>query len=520
MNKTIKISVILFMFLSICVISLYIDTPKNSSNVYLETTVIPRTTTYIPIESTPNPTSSTDIPIQTTISSSENTATPTEIPEANTYYVSTTGDDHNPGTLTAPWRTISHGVEKITAGDTLYIRGGMYQEIIEITVDGTASKEIVISGYSGEEVIIDGKGNTLPEHDSGAYLVKILGDYVTFSNMTIQDSGEHGIGVFGSHSKIAYLNIYGNWRRGAGLGGDYEVAEYLDVHDNSMVNYQGSTGQDPTALTAGRSPNYAIIRHCKVYRNWGIGLSTYESTHTIMEDNISYDNYSNNIYISDTTDVLFQRNLIYSTGFMDTYGGHPQTGIAVWDEIYQPASARITIINNIVYGTKYCLRWLSGPLKDGSGMDHIFIANNTFANSTEGSCIYFKDSPINTGTVFMNNIVIQENSLPLIYVSTNSNILFSNNLWSKAPLRAAQSPGDLIGNPMLAMIDTFVDPLWFQLLPNSPAIDHALILPEVTKDYWGIPRGTSPDIGAIEYIGMLSQAPPNGVLPEGVIIIR
>jgi hypothetical protein len=100
-----------------------------------------------------------------------------------------------------------------------------------------------------------------------------------------------------------------------------------------MVNYQGSTGQDPTALTAGRSPNYAIIRHCSVYRNWGIGLSTYESSHTIMEDNISYDNYSNNIYISDATDVLFQRNLVYSTGFMDTYGGTPQTGIAVGREI-------------------------------------------------------------------------------------------------------------------------------------------------------------------------------------------
>ena len=226
-----------------------------------------------------------------------------------------------------------------------------------------------------------------------------------------------------------------------------------------------------------------------------------------MEDNISYDNYSNNIYISDATDVLFQRNLVYSTGFMDTYGGTPQTGIALWDERYNPASARITILNNLVYGTKYCLRWLSGPSGHDSGMNQVLIANNTFINSTQQACISIEDSPIHFNSTFVNNIVMQENDMPVIIVSPRSGLQFANNLWSKTPVRAAKGSGDIIGNPMLAMTNTFADPLWFQLLPGSPAIDHAVGLAEVKDDYWQILRREAPDIGAHEYQGESASTP-------------
>jgi hypothetical protein len=508
MNKALNIYIAVFVCLCLIAISINIDIPTDYTDIPISSTDYPVYSTVTPIDNNHTPIDGTATPIIGSATQIDSTNIPTEIsPETTTYYVSTTGNNDNPGTVTAPWRTISYGVSHIIRGDTLYIRGGTYQEMVHIDVNGTESNPIMISGYPGEAVIIDGKGNTLPEHGSGAYLVRIDGDYVTFNNTTVQDSGEHGVGVFGSHSTIAYLIIRGNWRRGAGLGGDYDTAEYLDVHDNVMVNYQGSTGQDPTALTAGRSPNYAIIRHCSVYRNWGIGLSTYESSHTIMEDNISYDNYSNNVYISDATDVLFQRNLVYSTGFMDTYGGTPQTGIAVWDEIYNPASARITIINNLVYGTKYCLRWLSGPRDEGSGMNQVLIANNTFLNSTQESCIFLEDSPIHFNSTFMNNIVVQENDMPVIIVSTSPGLQFSNNLWSKPPVSAAQGTGDIIGNPMLAMTNTFADPLWFQLLPGSPAIDHAVGLPEVIDDYWQNFRGDFPDMGAHEYQGVLTPTP-------------
>lgn len=476
------------------------DSTPDHPDIPINSTATPTNPTEIPTDHPANPTNPTDVP----------TATPVDL---NTYYVSTIGNNNNPGTFTAPWRTISFGVDHIRAGDMLYIRGGTYQEMVDIVVNGTSSNPIVISGYPEEAVIVDGRGNTRPSHGSGDYLVTIEGDYITFSHMTVQDSGEHGIGVFGSHSTIEYLIVQGNWRKGAGLSGSYEIADHLIVNNNALVNEFGAGGTLPTALTAGRSPDHAIIRHCIVYRNWGIGLSAYESTNSTLEDNISYDNYNNNIYISDSTDVLLQRNLVYSTGFMNSYRGNTQTGIALWDEIYKPASARITIINNLVDGTKNCLKWLSGPLHDHSGMNQVLIANNTFVNSTVEPCIEISDSPSHKDSIFENNIVVQENNLPIITLKANSGLLFSNNLWSKNPVAAAQAPGDIIGDPMLAKTNTFTDPLWFQLLPDSPAIDHAVVLAEVIDDYWQNLRGALPDIGANEYQGVLSPTPTNTALP-------
>ena len=45
---------------------------------------------------------------------------------ATNYYVATTGNDSNPGTITQPWATWQKGFNSISAGDILYIRGGTY----------------------------------------------------------------------------------------------------------------------------------------------------------------------------------------------------------------------------------------------------------------------------------------------------------------------------------------------------------------------------------------------------------
>ena len=186
MNKLLNIYIVFFVCLCLIAISLHIDNQTNHTDIPISNTDYPVDRTDTPIENTDTPIDSTDTPIDGTDTLLDSTDFPTGIPpDRNTYYVSTTGHDNNPGTVTAPWRTISYGVTHINAGDTLYIRGGTYQEMVHIHVDGTESNPIMISGYPGEAVIVDGKENTLPEHGSGAYLVRIEGDYVTFSNSTV-----------------------------------------------------------------------------------------------------------------------------------------------------------------------------------------------------------------------------------------------------------------------------------------------------------------------------------------------
>src|ERR1700685_3030611 len=60
----------------------------------------------------------------------------------DTYYVSTTGSDSNPGTIGAPWRTIQHAASTVGAGATVDVFGGVYNESVNFPASGRASAPI------------------------------------------------------------------------------------------------------------------------------------------------------------------------------------------------------------------------------------------------------------------------------------------------------------------------------------------------------------------------------------------
>ena len=78
---------------------------------------------------------------------------------STTYYVapsSSGGSDSNAGTLAAPFETLHHAINQLSAGDILYIREGTYRETITIDEDGTSGNLITIQNYNNEVVTIDG----------------------------------------------------------------------------------------------------------------------------------------------------------------------------------------------------------------------------------------------------------------------------------------------------------------------------------------------------------------------------
>jgi hypothetical protein len=418
----------------------------------------------------------------------------------NVYYVSTSGNDHNPGTWDLPWRTISQAAREVTAGDIVYIRGGIYREVVNVKAYGTSTRPIKILAYQGEIPVIDGNNYALPE-GSGNALLKLSGNYIYVSGIEVRYSSYLGVLVDGTHNVANKINSHHNLHSGMRIAGNYGVIEYSHVWSNDMQNFNGQhPSGDSTALTASRHPYYAIIRGNVVNENWGIGLSTYEATGTIIEDNISYDNYGPNIYISDVTNVTFQRNFVYATGNMT---GGPQIGIQVADEtLFAPSSSSdIKIINNIVYHTKRNLACWNGS---SAKMVNVLIANNTFVNSTTESNVIFKDDLVFDNVAFMNNIIQQDGTLPLILVANNHpGLVFLNNLWwSKTPPGSVSNPGDIISDPSFIKIGDPYSPEWFKLSSLSLAIGEALTLPEVTIDYFGFERDAPPDIGAHEYIDL------------------
>jgi hypothetical protein len=73
------------------------------------------------------------------------------------YYVATNGSDSNPGTsLNSPFRTIQKCASVAHAGDTCWIRGGVYRETVRPARSGASGAPITFRAYNQEVVIING----------------------------------------------------------------------------------------------------------------------------------------------------------------------------------------------------------------------------------------------------------------------------------------------------------------------------------------------------------------------------
>ena len=92
---------------------------------------------------------------------------------ACTLYVSPSGSDSNPGTLSAPWQTPQKAAGSATAGHTVCFRGGTYPQTVTsgyqqtFNNSGSAGNPIVFTNYPGEVALIQGS-------------TRINGSYLTF----------------------------------------------------------------------------------------------------------------------------------------------------------------------------------------------------------------------------------------------------------------------------------------------------------------------------------------------------
>lgn len=121
---------------------------------------------------------------------------------AATYYVAAddaAADDSNPGSLEAPLKTIAQATMTMTAGDTAYIRQGIYNEQVRTQRSGNASEGyIVFANYPGENPVIDGSGVT-----TGSNGIIVTHSYIKLIGLEIRNWNENAIWT----EKAGYLEI-------------------------------------------------------------------------------------------------------------------------------------------------------------------------------------------------------------------------------------------------------------------------------------------------------------------------
>lgn len=147
----------------------------------------------------------------------------------DSYYVATNGSDSNPGSSSAPFRTVQRAADVATAGDTVFITPGLYAPFTAAN-SGTENAPIVfrrngggapvwIDGQCASDSAIQIEGDYVTMQDigarraSGATVRLDAADHVTLQRMLIQDwncaNGEDqymaGVASWGGGSNLTLL---------------------------------------------------------------------------------------------------------------------------------------------------------------------------------------------------------------------------------------------------------------------------------------------------------------------------
>ncbi|OGZ27290.1 MAG: hypothetical protein A2365_01080, partial [Candidatus Nealsonbacteria bacterium RIFOXYB1_FULL_40_15] len=72
------------------------------------------------------------------------------------YYVSPSGNDNNPGTLSQPFKTVQKCADIAMPGETCYLRQGTYRETVTPANSGNSTAPITFKSYPGERATISG----------------------------------------------------------------------------------------------------------------------------------------------------------------------------------------------------------------------------------------------------------------------------------------------------------------------------------------------------------------------------
>src|SRR5689334_16737720 len=358
------------------------------------------------------------------------------------YYVSTAGSDSNPGTQSAPWRTVQHAADTARAGSTVNVRGGIYEELVSINTSGNASDGfITLRSFPGETAVLDathftpsGRQAVLTIHNQS--YIRIEGFEIRNFRTSVHRLSPLGISVMGSGSHIELLrnNVHhieqtfdgrdapGHGDNGFGIavyGTDAKLPITDLIIDGNEVHHL-KTGSSESLVVNGNVTNFRIT-HNVVHDNNNIGIDVIGFERTapdpavdqardgVVSGNLVYNIHSrgnpayqneensDGIYVDGGTRILIEQNIIHDDDF----------GIELASEHKDRATSYVIARNNLIYHCHTAGVSIGGYAPDRGHTDHSKVINNTlYENDTSSTGSgEFQMQWNMSDNVFANNIV-------------------------------------------------------------------------------------------------------------------
>ena len=406
---------------------------------------------------------------------------------ANTYYVAINGNNNNPGTANAPWRTLQYAVDAIAPGDTILVKAGTYVGC-RIGKSGQAGAPKTLKADAGAAVLINAPGPS-NAHSSNIEIElfdSTVSDWV-IDGFEVANSPHHGIDIRVTRA-ITVQNCYTHHNgtptvRGDGIFlafSDYPVIQNNETSFNSEHGiYHSNSGDHPTIRGNRSHDNAAAGMHFNGdLSQGGDGIISF----AVIERNIIYENGvkgGSAINCDGVSDSIISNNLLYN---------NHASGISLYAIDAAEGSSRNKIYHNTIIqaaGARWCINI---PASDGV--------------------------PHPTGNVIKNNILYQPDSgrgSVLIYNSAVSGFESDYNVVvrfsadggnSLTNLAAWQSLGydqhSIIAAPSALFVDLANND--YHLKSGAPAINAGTSLAVVADDLSGVarPQGGAYDLGCYE----------------------
>ncbi|MBE1598750.1 hypothetical protein H4687_004879 [Streptomyces stelliscabiei] len=251
-----------------------------------------------------NPTAATGLPnidyLDATVPDGGTTPPPTT---GSTLYVAPSGTDSAAGTISAP-TTLTSAVSRITAGGTIYLRGGTYAQAATVTIpagsSGTAAARTKLSAYPGEKPVLNFSAQSESSSNRG---LQLNASYWHVSGLIVERAGDNGIYVGGSDNIIERTVTRFNRDTGLQLGRMASTTPAADwPSDNLILSAEShdnadSDGEDADGFAAKLTTGTGnVFRYAVAHNNIDDGWDLYTKTGTgpigpvTIEDSLSYEN--------------------------------------------------------------------------------------------------------------------------------------------------------------------------------------------------------------------------------------